>query len=159
MDTFMPVESFDAVYLVDLCEPLLAVARKRFAARGWQNIHVLCQDATSFTLPEWDDGKDPKGCIGFVTMSYALSMVRCIFSTHLRVISFNCRVAGPRLPSLQIPNFYNLIDPIHSVLSPPFRRRLLHLGQAGVPPRKGRRRLHEGVWLDWSLVPANLVRL
>ena len=30
------------------------MARKRFAARGWTNVQVLCQDATFFSLPEWD---------------------------------------------------------------------------------------------------------
>lgn len=34
---------------------LLDVARRRFAARGWKNVQVLCQDATFFTLPEWGD--------------------------------------------------------------------------------------------------------
>ncbi len=75
MDKFLPISSFDAVYLIDLCEPLLRVARERFAKRGWNNVHVLCQDAGSFTLPEWADGADPKGTVGFVTMSYSLSMV------------------------------------------------------------------------------------
>lgn len=74
----MPISSFDAVYLVDLCEPLLEVARKRFARRGWPNVHVICQDAASFVLPEpeWENGKDPKGSLSLVTFSYSLSMVR-----------------------------------------------------------------------------------
>lgn len=76
MDKHIPIKSFDAVYLIDLCEPLLQVARKRFAAKGWSNVIVLCQDATQFTLPEWKNGKDPKGSVGFITMSYSLSMVR-----------------------------------------------------------------------------------
>ena len=76
MNKFMPISSFDAVYVIDLCEPLLQVARERFAVRGWTNVIVLCQDASQFSLPEWADGKDPKGSIGFVTLSYSLSMVR-----------------------------------------------------------------------------------
>ncbi|KAF7321356.1 hypothetical protein MKEN_00655800 [Mycena kentingensis (nom. inval.)] len=32
MDSFMPIAEFDAIYLIDLCEPLLQVARKRFAS-------------------------------------------------------------------------------------------------------------------------------
>lgn len=74
MDKHFPISSFDAVYLVDLCEPLLQVARKRFAEKGWGNVTVLCQDASEFSLPEWA-GKDPKGTVGFVTLSYSLSMV------------------------------------------------------------------------------------
>ncbi|KAG6862216.1 hypothetical protein C0995_002146 [Termitomyces sp. Mi166 len=56
MDKYTPIKSFDAVYLIDLCEPLLQVARKRFAAKGWTNVIVLCQDASQFTLPEWTNG-------------------------------------------------------------------------------------------------------
>ena len=75
MNKHIPISSFDAIYLIDLCEPLLQVARKRFAARGWNNVTVLCQDATEFSLPEWADGSDPKGSVSFVTLSYSLSMV------------------------------------------------------------------------------------
>jgi betaine lipid synthase len=74
MDRHFPVSSFDAIYLIDLCEPLLQVARERFAKRGWTNITVLCQDATEFALPEWARS-DPKGSVNFVTLSYSLSMV------------------------------------------------------------------------------------
>ncbi|KAF9263436.1 hypothetical protein L218DRAFT_973210 [Marasmius fiardii PR-910] len=91
MDQFFPVSSFDVVYLIDLCEPLLQVARKRFAKKGWTNITILCQDASEFILPEWSEGVDAKGSVGFVTMSYSLSM---------------------------IPNFYNLLDRIDYILSP-----------------------------------------
>ncbi|EIW83356.1 hypothetical protein CONPUDRAFT_136405 [Coniophora puteana RWD-64-598 SS2] len=90
MDKHFPISSFDAVYLVDLCEPLLRVARERFAKKGWKNVHVLCQDASEFSLPEWA-GSDPKGSVSFVTISYALSM---------------------------IPNFYTLLDRVDHVLSP-----------------------------------------
>ncbi|KAJ4468170.1 hypothetical protein J3R30DRAFT_3305702 [Lentinula aciculospora] len=91
MDQFFPISSFDAIYLIDLCEPLLQVARKRFALKGWLNVHILCQDASDFVLPEWQESSDPKGNVGFVTLSYSLSM---------------------------IPNFYTLLDRIDYVLSP-----------------------------------------
>ena len=74
MDKHFPVSQFDAIYLIDLCEPLLDVARKRFARKGWRNITVLCQDATEFSLPEWST-TDPKGSVNFITLSYSLSMV------------------------------------------------------------------------------------
>ncbi|KAI9462105.1 hypothetical protein HD554DRAFT_2290137 [Boletus coccyginus] len=90
MDKHFPVSQFDAIYLIDLCEPLLDVARKRFTRKGWRNITVLCQDATEFSLPEWST-TDPKGSVNFITLSYSLSM---------------------------IPNFYALLDRIHYVLSP-----------------------------------------
>ncbi|KAF8521432.1 hypothetical protein BU17DRAFT_45793 [Hysterangium stoloniferum] len=91
MNKHFAIANFDAVYLVDLCEPLLDIARKRFAAKGWKNVIVLYQDASEFTLPEWADGVDPKGSVGFVTMSYSLSM---------------------------IPSYYTLLDRIEYVLSP-----------------------------------------
>ena len=36
------------VYLVDLCDSLLAVARNRSVARGWQNVEAVHADATTF---------------------------------------------------------------------------------------------------------------
>ncbi|KAG9312680.1 hypothetical protein JVU11DRAFT_7097 [Chiua virens] len=90
MDKHFSISQFDAIYLIDLCEPLLEVARKRFARKGWRNITVLCQDATEFSLPEWAT-KDPKGSVSFITLSYSLSM---------------------------IPNFYALLDRIDYVLCP-----------------------------------------
>lgn len=76
MDEYLPHTWFDAIYLVDLCEPLLDVARKRFAAKGWKNVHVLCQDASRFVLPEWESGQlDPRGSLTAITLSYSLSMV------------------------------------------------------------------------------------
>ncbi|KDR80288.1 hypothetical protein GALMADRAFT_92595 [Galerina marginata CBS 339.88] len=91
MDKHFPISSFDAVYLIDLCDSLLDVARRRFAQKGWKNVIVLCQDASEFSLPEWTDGADPKGSVGFITMSYSLSM---------------------------IPSYYAVLDRIEHVLSP-----------------------------------------
>ncbi|KAK4048434.1 hypothetical protein OIV83_004780 [Microbotryomycetes sp. JL201] len=69
MDKYFPVADFDAVYVLDLCEPLLDVARKRFEARGWKNVHCLLQDATAFVLPEWEEeGIDPEGDLDFVSI-------------------------------------------------------------------------------------------
>lgn len=92
MDQYLPHTYFDAIYLVDLCEPLLEVARERFAAKGWKNVHVLCQDASRFVLPEWESGElDPRGSITAITLSYSLSM---------------------------IPPFYQLLDRCDQVLDP-----------------------------------------
>jgi len=75
-DEYLPISYFDAIYLVDLCEPLLEVARQRFKAKGWKNVHVLHQDASAFVLPEWEAGTlDPRGSITAITLSYSLSMV------------------------------------------------------------------------------------
>ncbi|KIY74282.1 S-adenosyl-L-methionine-dependent methyltransferase [Cylindrobasidium torrendii FP15055 ss-10] len=92
MDKHFPISEFDHVYLIDLCGPLLQVARTRFARRGWKNVTVLCQDATEFCLPEWSEkGMPSEGSVSFVTMSYSLSM---------------------------IPNYYALLDRIEHVLDP-----------------------------------------
>jgi betaine lipid synthase len=109
MDDHMPISSFDAIYLIDLCEPLLEVARRRFAAKGWKNVHCLHQDASKFVLPEWQDGEIPtKGEVSLVTMSYSLSMV-----CHMMSID-------PLLQILitleQIPTFHQTLDRIERVL-------------------------------------------
>lgn len=83
MDKHFPISEFDSVFLIDLCEPLLQVARERFAKKGWTNVRVLCQDASEFSLPEWADGRDPKGSVGFVTLSYSLSMACPIVVSYL----------------------------------------------------------------------------
>ena len=77
MNEFIPIHTFDAVYLVDICEPLLNIARQRFAAKGWKNVHVIRQDAASFLLPEpgWTKRSGVFGTLSFVTFSYSLSMV------------------------------------------------------------------------------------
>jgi betaine lipid synthase len=83
MDQFMPIATFDAVYLVDLCQPLLEVARKRFKERRWKNVHVVHCDATKFELPLDKYGRQCKAAL--ITMSYSLSMVRrMIFARKAR---------------------------------------------------------------------------
>ena len=57
------------------------MARQRFKAKGWKNVHCLRQDASAFVLPEWESGAiDPRGSITAITLSYSLSMVRVIFT-------------------------------------------------------------------------------
>ncbi|GAA97150.1 uncharacterized protein L969DRAFT_92001 [Mixia osmundae IAM 14324] len=89
MDKYMPIHEFDAVHLIDLCEPLLEVARKRFERRGWKNVHVHCQDATAFSLPDWQShGNDPIGSLDYVSMSYSLSMIPNFYAVLDRVERF-----------------------------------------------------------------------
>ncbi|KAI0338707.1 hypothetical protein BDW22DRAFT_1415383 [Trametopsis cervina] len=88
MDAYFPVREFDRVYLIDLCEPLLAVARRRFLARGWTNVHVLCQDATFFALPEWSTdpaNSSARGAVSLFTLSYSLSMIPSYFALLDRI--------------------------------------------------------------------------
>ncbi|EKM51071.1 uncharacterized protein PHACADRAFT_165696 [Phanerochaete carnosa HHB-10118-sp] len=86
MDSYFPIKDFDSVYLIDLCEPLLDVARRRFAARGWKNVQVLCQDATFFSLPEWDNNLvSARGAVSVFTLSYSLSMIPSYFALLDRI--------------------------------------------------------------------------
>lgn len=100
MHDFLPIETFDAVYLVDICEPLLVIARKRFAERGWKNVHVVQQDAASFVLPEKDrtDRLHGAGAVSFVTLSYSLSMVGCIISDFPGVFRLLCKRFQTSIP-------------------------------------------------------------
>lgn len=100
---------FHAVYLVDLSTSLCEVARKRFERLGWKNVHVVCEDARTFRLSDYeassDDSKatfsigkpaydeDPRDSVGadLLTMSYSLSM---------------------------IPEFHSAIDSITNLLAP-----------------------------------------
>ncbi|KAI0699007.1 hypothetical protein BC835DRAFT_1268331, partial [Cytidiella melzeri] len=85
MDKYFPIREFDTVYIIDLCEPLLDVARRRFAARGWKNVHVLCQDATFFSLPQWEQGISARGAVSLFTLSYSLSMIPSYFALLDRI--------------------------------------------------------------------------
>ncbi|WP_339749302.1 class I SAM-dependent methyltransferase [uncultured Rubinisphaera sp.] len=55
------------VYQVDLCEPLLDVARERVKERNWPQIVPIHADATKFTPEE--------GYADVVTFSYSLTMI------------------------------------------------------------------------------------
>ncbi|GAB7363065.1 hypothetical protein MBLNU230_g3357t2 [Neophaeotheca triangularis] len=84
---------FHAVYLVDLSTSLCDIARERFRRLGWHNVHVICQDARTFRLGDYETGvEDSKAqfSIGqsvyhedegdtvradLLTMSYSLSMI------------------------------------------------------------------------------------
>lgn len=57
--------SFKEVLLVDLCDPLLAQAKKRSAELGLNNTRFLCADVCNQPLPEAD----------LVTFSYSLTMI------------------------------------------------------------------------------------
>ena len=60
-------ENFKAVYLVDLSPSLCEVAKARFEAHEWTNVHVLVADACDFTI-DYDSAD-------LITFSYSLSMI------------------------------------------------------------------------------------
>ncbi|KAH0445918.1 hypothetical protein IEQ34_025248 [Dendrobium chrysotoxum] len=84
MAGYFPIEQIDQIYLVDLCEPLLAVARQRFNARGWKNVQVLCQDAREFTLP----GLPEEQKVDLFTCSYSISMIPPFYAVLDRINDF-----------------------------------------------------------------------
>lgn len=55
------------VYLVDLTESMLRVARKRIEENGWTNVEVQCADATT-----WKPGDEK---VDAVLFSYSLTMI------------------------------------------------------------------------------------
>jgi len=92
MGAFVSVPSFfTSVYLVDFSPSLCEVARKRFKRLGWENVHVICQDARKFRLEDHEEGvrspsnittqgffapeRPVSGSAHVITMSYSLSMI------------------------------------------------------------------------------------
>lgn len=59
-------------YVVDLASSLLEVARRRFAANGWNHVQAIEADATLWQPPE--------GQVDVVTFSYSLTMIPDWFS-------------------------------------------------------------------------------
>ncbi|CAO3702686.1 unnamed protein product [Rhizopus stolonifer] len=70
MAEYFPLEQFEKVILVDLTPSLCAIARERFAKRGFKNVSVVCQDAANFQIEDRLEGR-----VGLITVSYALSMM------------------------------------------------------------------------------------
>jgi betaine lipid synthase len=95
MEKHLSVTSFfHAVYLVDFSPSLCQVARTRFARLGWKNVKVVCQDARTFKLSDYEDGHNEDSAVfsigksaldessaadhvgaDLLTMSYSLSMI------------------------------------------------------------------------------------
>jgi betaine lipid synthase len=69
MNEYFPIDRFSKVILVDLTPSLCNIARERFEKKGWKNVIVLCQDASTFQVPGLEDALE--GRVGLVTVSYA----------------------------------------------------------------------------------------
>ena len=65
MAEYMPLDSFQRIYIVDLCKSLCEVARKKVRDKGWKNVVVIEGDACTFVPPE--------GKAQLITFSYSLS--------------------------------------------------------------------------------------
>ena len=68
------------VYLVDLTESMLKVARERIRETGWKNVVTVCADATVWTPPE--------GTVDAVLFSYSLTMIPDWFAAIDRAYEF-----------------------------------------------------------------------
>lgn len=66
------LHSLRKVYVVDLCPPLLDVARQRIREHGWTNVEAVHGDATSFAPPEQP--------VDAATFSYSLTMMEDWFA-------------------------------------------------------------------------------
>jgi betaine lipid synthase len=89
-------EFFSSVYLVDFSPSLCEVARKRFKRLGWTNVKVVCQDARTFRLEDYESDargavvarsptsyySEDNGSVGgadLITLSYSLSMIVSVY--------------------------------------------------------------------------------
>ncbi|KAJ2556655.1 hypothetical protein EV175_001857 [Coemansia sp. RSA 1933] len=99
MDAVFGISNFERIYLVDLCEPLCAIAEQRFKAKGWTNVVVVCQDAASFTLPGIPSIEESADLI---TMSYSLSMIDDFYPVLERLAT----ILKPQTGILGVADFY-----------------------------------------------------
>ena len=98
MDKYFPLAEFDQIYLIDLCEPLLHVARERFARLGLRNVQVLCQNAKDFTLP----GLPQDRKVDLFTCSYSISMIPPFYAVLDRINDF----LDPQTGVFGVADFY-----------------------------------------------------
>ena len=63
--------NFSRVIVLDLCGPLLEVAKSHIRANGWTNVETLEADACSPHTP----GLPAEGTVDLITMSYSLTMI------------------------------------------------------------------------------------
>ncbi|CAM6035693.1 unnamed protein product [Sphagnum compactum] len=66
MSQLIDLESFEKIYVVDICSALCEVARQKVISRGWHNVEVVEGDACTFT---------PKRPATLITFSYSLTMI------------------------------------------------------------------------------------
>jgi betaine lipid synthase len=94
MAEYIPLECFKAIYVVDLCHSLCEQAKKKVAAKGWSNVHVVEADACTWA--------PPVGKASLVTFSYSLSMIPPFNSAIDQAISY----LDPEEGLLGVADFY-----------------------------------------------------
>jgi hypothetical protein len=104
MTEYIPLQCFKAIYVVDLCHSLCEQAKKKAAAKGWTNVHVVEADACTWA--------PPVGRASLVTFSYSLSSKQL---AAYRSFGYNASIT---VAPGQIATWYPaLIAPLSSWLS------------------------------------------
>lgn len=110
MQTQLDVPTFfHAVYLVDLSTSLCEIARQRFQRLGWQNVHVVCQDARTFQLSDYEAGLDDSKRTFSIGKSAYDEDVRDSVGADLLTMSYSLSM---------IPEFHPAIDSVTNLLGP-----------------------------------------
>jgi betaine lipid synthase len=105
MQAHLSVPSFfHAVYVVDLSPSLCQVARARFARLGWKNVKVVCQDARTFKLGDYEDNLIDDFSIGKSALDHADAV-----GAHLLTLSYSLSM---------IPEFHPVVDSLATLLAP-----------------------------------------
>ena len=100
---------FHAVYLVDLSTSLCEIARKRFERLGWKNVHVICEDARTFRLADYEAGvEDDKRDFSIGQSAYEQN-ARDTVGADLLTMSYSLSM---------IPEFHPAIDSVANLLAP-----------------------------------------
>lgn len=100
---------FHAVYLVDLSTSLCEVARERFRRLGWQNVYVICQDARTFRLSDYEAGVDDSKAHFSIGQSAYDEDTRDSVGADLLTMSYSLSM---------IPEFHSAIDSIANLVAP-----------------------------------------
>ncbi|KAF4550993.1 Hypothetical protein D9617_15g043470 [Elsinoe fawcettii] len=111
MGAFLPVDKFfHAVYLVDLSPSLCEVAQARFARLGWTNVKVVCQDARTFRLAEYEAGvSDDQAVFSLGGSGYDDAEVGKKVFADVLTMSYSLSM---------IPEFHPVIDSIANLVAP-----------------------------------------
>ncbi|KAK5169493.1 uncharacterized protein LTR77_005469 [Saxophila tyrrhenica] len=100
---------FHAVYLVDLSSSLCEVARQRFSRLGWKNVFVICEDARTFRLSDYEAGVDDSQREFSIGHAAYEEHARDFVGADLLTMSYSLSM---------IPEFHSAIDSITNLLSP-----------------------------------------
>lgn len=111
MEKHLPVSSFfHAVYLVDFSPSLCQVARARFARLGWKNVKVVCQDARTFKLSDYEEGLTDESAVFSIGKS-ALDEGNAVDDVGADLLTMSYSLS-------MIPEFHPVIDSLANLLAP-----------------------------------------